>query len=70
MYYSWVPKCDTCGRFMKQESGASWVHVPGIDVPGHEFGEERNRCKSCTDKHERAIPFADVKIDMCSGIYK
>ena len=50
-------KCDCCGRFMRPGApGTSWVLVPGIDVPGLESGDERDRCADCTVKYGRALP--------------
>lgn len=64
-----MPKCDRCGRFMRQEPGASWVFVPAIDVPGHTFGDERERCKRCTEKYGPAVCASGYVEELCCGIY-
>jgi len=67
----WVMRCRDCGKFMRPESGASWVMVPGIDVPGWESGEEWERCKTCTREFGPATPRRiGVRVEMCSGVYK
>lgn len=62
--------CDSCGRFFRVgEPGSSWVMVPGIEVPGHECGDERERCAKCTAKHGPAVCGPAYKKELCCGIY-
>jgi hypothetical protein len=62
-------KCDTCGRFMKIELGASWVFVPATEMPG-EWGDERQRCRRCTELLGPAQCNPKYRADMCQGIYQ
>lgn len=61
-------QCDKCGRFMRREAGASWVFVPACDIPG-EFGDERDRCKKCTQAHGPARCGPKYKAELCEGVY-
>lgn len=62
--------CDSCGRFFRVgEPGSSWVMVPGVEVPGHESGDERERCAKCTVKHGPAVCGPQYKRDLCCGVY-
>ena len=70
MYIGHVNKCDTCGRFMSLgQPGSSWVMVPAIDVPGHTFGDERERCATCTERHGPAVCGPEYVKESCCGIY-
>ncbi len=68
IWYSYPLKCDRCGQFMKPESGASWVRVPATDIPG-DYGDERDRCKSCTKNHGPAVCSGKYVKSICCGIY-
>ena len=67
-YYGYAMRCDLCGRFMKPEPGASWVCVPATDIPG-EYGDERDRCKTCTELYGMATCNPKYRADMCQGTY-
>ena len=65
-----LPNCDMCGRFVRPGTpGASWVHVPDTDIPG-EFGDERERCVRCTQKHGPAECSPKYVKHLCCGIYQ
>ncbi len=67
-----LPNCDCCGRFtVPGAPGSSWVMVPAIDVPGWSYGDERERCPRCTEKHGPAMPSRgpdEVRYDMVCGM--
>ena len=67
-----LPNCDCCGRFtVPGAPGSSWVMVPSIDVPGWDYGDERERCPRCTEKHGPATPSrwpTEVRYDMVCGV--
>jgi hypothetical protein len=45
----WQHRCDCCGKFViPGQPGSSWVNVPHSDVS---YGDERERCATCTAKH-------------------
>ena len=60
-------RCDYCGRFMRPEPGASLVFVPHSDIS---FGEERDRCRTCTEKHGPVTCSPQYVAHLCCGIYK
>lgn len=66
-----TPRCDVCGRFMSPGSpGTSWVSVPAIDMPGWQYGDERDRCARCTASHGRAEPVrtsSGMRLEMVCG---
>ena len=63
----WRPKCDCCGQFMRPGApGTSWVMVPACDIPG-EYGDERDRCADCTEKHGQAVCSTKYRRDLCCG---
>ena len=64
---AWQPRCDSCGRFFIPGPGSSWVFVPAIDVPG-EYGDERERCKQCTDRIGPAVCAPKYRADRCCGV--
>lgn len=68
MDWNYTMRCDWCGRFMRQESGSSWVNVPAIDVPGHSYGDERERCAKCTKKHGPAVCSSAYVKELCCGV--
>ena len=50
-----LPNCDRCGRFTNPgQVGSSWVMVPACDIPG-EWGDERHRCRPCTERYGPAV---------------
>ena len=62
------PNCDICGRFVSpRQPGASWVFVPGIEVPGA-YEEDRWRCARCTAAYGRLRPRQNVKEKLCCGV--
>ena len=64
----YIPKCDYCGRFMRPGApGSSWVMVPACDIPG-EWGDERDRCAACTEKHGPAVCSPKYRADLCCGV--
>jgi len=68
MYYGYPHKCDACGRFHAMTEGASWIAIPATDIPG-EYGDERTRCKSCTENHGGFyVDPKRYKREMVSGI--
>lgn len=65
---SYTPKCDRCGRFMRPGApGSSWVMVPACDIPG-EYGDERDRCPTCTEEHGPAVCATKYRRDLCCGV--
>lgn len=63
--------CDTCGKItsfkeMKKGGGGSWKFVPESDVSTE---EDLFRCKKCTDRMGKPIPYQMVKEDLCCGVY-
>lgn len=63
---SLLPNCDKCGRFVLPGApGTSWVMVPSTDV---NFGDERDRCARCTEKHGPALCSPDYRRDLCCGV--
>ena len=59
------PNCDKCGRFfVTGMPGTSWVHVPDSDVS---WGENRERCARCTEKHGPAKPFGNYVEELVCG---
>lgn len=67
IYYGYPPKCDWCGRFFRPVAGSSWVMVPAADIPG-EYGDERERCKDCTETHGPAECSGKYVKHLCCGI--
>jgi hypothetical protein len=66
MIYDHTPKCDICGRFFNsKKAGTSWCFVPDSDVSTE---ENVVRCKPCTDKYGKPLPYQSVVIDRCCGI--
>ena len=61
-------RCDLCGKFHRAETGASWVAVPSCDIPG-ESGDERDRCRSCTEEHGAVQPTGRYRLEMVCGVY-
>ena len=61
-----LPNCDRCGRFtLPGAPGSSWVNVPYTDV---NYGDERERCPSCTEKHGPALCSPSYRRDLCCGV--
>jgi hypothetical protein len=62
-----LPNCDTCGRFTKEEPGASWKMVCSgwPPTPDHDV----IRCRSCTEKHGPLQPQAGIRPEYGAGIY-
>lgn len=60
-------RCDRCGRFMRPGvPGSSWVMVP--DCPPVSFGDERERCPACTEKHGPAECSPQYVKHLCCGV--
>ncbi len=61
------PRCDSCGRFVRPGSpGSSWVMVP--DFPPMSFGDERERCATCTEKYGPAECATQYVKHLCCGV--
>ena len=58
-------RCDSCGRFMKEEIGSSWKFVPCSDVS---YEENVIQCKLCTEKYGVPEPSQRVVRELCCGI--
>lgn len=56
-----LPNCDRCGRFVSGP-GTSHVMVPYSDVS---MGDERDRCRACTDKYGPALCSPQYRRDLC-----
>lgn len=63
-----LPNCDTCGRFMKCEPGASWRMVySGVNLePDH----EEFRCKKCTEKYGIPPGQRGIRPEFASGMFR
>jgi hypothetical protein len=63
-----MPKCHTCGRFMRCEPGAAWKMV----YTGHppEPHGEIYQCKACTQKHGAFTPDYRIKPEASCGVYR
>lgn len=60
-------RCDTCGKFMQyMQKGSSWAFVPSSDIS---YEENIEQCAKCTKKYGRPIPFQNVRLDRCCGVY-
>jgi hypothetical protein len=62
-----MPKCDTCGKFMRCESGASWaMRFSGWPpMPDH----EATRCPGCTEAFGPLEADHHTKPEMTSGLF-
>jgi hypothetical protein len=61
-----LPNCDCCGRFVLPGApGTSWVRVPSTDV---NYGDERDRCARCTEKHGPALCSPEYRRALCCGV--
>jgi hypothetical protein len=58
-------RCDTCGKFMVQSPGCSFVFVPDSDLT---YEENLIQCNNCTSKHGLILPSQSVNPKYCCGI--
>ena len=62
-----MPKCESCGRFMACERGASWRMVYSGYPPTPD--REEYRCKRCTKKYGKPDPQHGIKPEASCGIF-
>ncbi len=62
-----MPNCVTCGRFTKEEPGASWrMFFSGYPLaPDH----DEIQCKRCTEKYGPLQPQAGIKPECGAGVF-
>lgn len=66
-----VLTCDTCGKITSFEEtseggGGSWKFVPESDVS---YEEDAFRCKKCTEKLGKIMPYQNVVESICCGVH-
>jgi hypothetical protein len=62
-----LPNCMSCGRFTKEESGASWRMVCSGYPPTPDHDEIR--CKVCTEKYGPLQAQAGIKPEYGAGVF-